>query len=114
MPLAGMANSAVFYNLGKCAVMRDPVVYCSESCDNGAGLRVITLDLSKPIETAEESAFGMPALYAHTERYISDSEELYYDGLPEKEGCLVKLIPYYGFANRGEAEMLIWHSYKNE
>ena len=111
-PRTVSSNKGVFYNLGRCAIMRGPVVYCSESCDNGAGLRGITLDLSKSIETSEEYSFGMPTLYAVGERISGGSDELYFDGIPEKEPCRVKLIPYFGFANRGESEMLIWHCYK--
>jgi DUF1680 family protein len=111
-PRAVSSNAKVFYNLGKCAIMRGPVVYCSESVDNGEGLRAITLDLSKEIEVSKEYSFGMPTLYASGEKYISDSDELYFDGVPEKKEIKVKLIPYFGFANRGEAEMLIWHSFK--
>ena len=111
-PRAVSANAKVFYNLGKCAIMRGPVVYCSESCDNGVGLRGITLDLSKNIEVSDEYSFGMPTLYAEGEKFVSDFDELYYDGVPMKKDVKVKLIPYFGFANRGEAEMLIWHSFK--
>lgn len=106
------SSSAVFYNLGKCAIMRGPLVYCSESCDNGTGLRAIALDLSAGIETSSERSFGMPTLYVKGEKFIPKFDDLYYDGVPEKEEVRVKLIPYYGFANRGEAEMLIWHSFK--
>ena len=111
-PRAVSSNAGVFYNLGSCAIMRGPVVYCSESCDNGTGLRAIALDVSAGIETSEEYSFGMPTLYASGERYVQKTDELYYDGVPEKEPCRVKLIPYAGFANRGEHEMLIWHRVK--
>lgn len=111
-PRAVSSNAKVFYNLGKCAIMRGPVVYCSESVDNGEGLRAITLNLSKEIEVSNEYSFGMPTLYASGEKYVSNSDELYFDGVPEKKDIKVKLIPYHGFANRGEAEMLIWHSFK--
>ena len=100
---------------GKYAVMRGPVVYCSESVDNGSFISDIRLDLSE--KASEECApeYGMPTLRLQGYRRKRKTDALYTDDLSALCEVSVRLIPYFAFANRGEAEMQVWHNavYKN-
>ena len=109
------ANPRVLFASSRCAVMRGPVVYCSEACDNGELLRNLRIDLSAPITVCDTPAgFAAPTLSASGLR-CSDSTEspLYFEGDFSEDAVSMKLIPYHAFANRGECEMQVWMNFKN-
>ncbi len=109
------ANPRVLFDSCKCAVMRGPVVYCSESVDNGELLRNLRLDISKPITEGETPAgYASPTLNAAgSRRAASEQSPLYFDGDFGNVQVPVRLIPYHAFSNRGECEMQVWMGYKN-
>lgn len=100
------ANRKVHENAGRIAVTRGPVVYCAEGVDNGEDLRSIVIDPQFRFELTK-SEFMLPSL--RTKAYkIPESKELYRPIGAKYEDTVLRLIPYYAFANRGESEMLVW------
>ena len=108
------ANPRVLFDAHKCAVMRGPVVYCSEAVDNGELLRNIRLDITSPItEEQTPSGYAAPALSAvGYRRAVSESAPLYFEGAEDEIKIPLRLIPYHAFSNRGECEMQVWMNYK--
>ena len=105
------ARPQVIFCAGKYAVMRGPVVYCSESVDNGSSIRDMRLDVKGKIKVCDSRAYGIPTLEVPAyRRAAADGSSLYTDELSELIPTTAKLIPYYAFANRGEAEMQVWHN----
>lgn len=101
------SNKRVHENAGRIAVMRGPVVYCAESTDNCRDLKTVLLDTAAPFEI-NESEFLLPAITAHAYQE-KESDSLYaFIGNDDYEKTTLRLIPYYAFANRGEAELLVW------
>ena len=101
------ANRRVHENAGRIAVMRGPVVYCAESVDNGKDLRSVKIDTDAPF-TLGDNEFILPSVTAHA--YREKESDCLYAPLDEseEEAMTLRLIPYYAFANRGAAEMLVW------
>lgn len=93
-------------NIGKAAVCRGPIVYCLEEVDNGSDLHLLRL--------AKKPDFGYykDIITAKGFREIIKSEKLYEDYTePEKIPAVLKFIPYYKWANRGENEMSVYIRY---
>ena len=112
-PRLVVARPEVFFDGGRCAVMRGPVVYCTEEVDNGKHLRDVRLDSSAVIECSEPDALGVPTLVTDGFRTdLPDNAPLYRPLDGALRPVKVKLIPYYAFANRGPSEMQVWHIYK--
>jgi DUF1680 family protein len=109
------ANPKVLFNSHKCAVMRGPVVYCSEAVDNGELLRNIRLDITSPItEENTPEGYAAPALFAvGYRRTVGEDAPLYYEGEDNEDKIPLRLIPYHAFSNRGECEMQVWMNCKN-
>ena len=102
------ANPNVFFDAGRCAVERGPVVYCMEAVDNGANLRDIRLCRGAAFEEAWSETYGLPILSVAAFRRKA-SKDLYAPISDEREAITAHLIPYYAFANRGISEMQVWH-----
>lgn len=101
------ANRRVHENAGRIAVMRGPLVYCAESVDNGKDLKSIQIDTNAPFALGDNE-FILPSITAHAYRE-KESDRLYAPlDESEEEAMTLRLIPYYAFANRGAAEMLVW------
>lgn len=101
------ANKRVHEVAGRVAVMRGPVVYCAEGVDNGSDLRSFAIDISEKAEVCE-SEFLLPSLKISAYKQ-KESASLYSPAAEDDyEPAVLKLIPYYAFANRGETEMLVW------
>lgn len=107
------ANTHSLFTAGKCALMRGPVVYCSESVDNGAGIRNIKLSPDSKYELEWVDEYGVPAIKTTGyRRPDTDGAPLYTAGISKLDKIDVRMIPYFAFANRGESEMLVWHQIK--
>lgn len=108
------ARPEVDLDCGRYAVMRGPVVYCTEAVDNGAHLRDIRLSKRSRVKIGKDDSLGVSTLTLSGYRTEIDAEtSLYYDSADEKlKKVEVKMIPYYAFANRGDTDMLIWHQVK--
>jgi len=97
-------------NSGRVALQRGPILYCLEAIDNGHLLRDIRIHGSGQYEVIKDAYFGAPII--ETMGYHRNPEHFknqLYKPLTEKlEKINLTFIPYYGFANRGESEMVVW------
>ena len=105
------ADLRVQNNAGRVAVTRGPVVYCLEAVDNGKGLRSVRIDHAATFEVGECDRFGLPMLTVMGEKK-KQGQGLYQVYCPDYEEKKLTFIPYYGFANRGISEMLVWVAVK--
>lgn len=107
------ARSESIFTCGRFAVMRGPVLYCMESVDNGSCIRDIRLASDAEFKYTIHGELGVPCLTVKAYRRKSDENApLYYTRKEELIETEATLIPYYAFANRGEAEMQVWHFIK--
>lgn len=108
-PCFYVSNSAVRAAAGKAALMLGPVVYCMEKYDNPDNdHRTVRLDTAAVPEITYDDFFGCNTLTVQA--FIAKrSESLYVSADERKEEITtVKLIPYFGFANRSESDMAVW------
>lgn len=108
------ANPQVRADHGKVAVMRGPVVFCLEECDNGKDLHLIQLK-QKPaiVESYEKDLLGgVVVLSAEGQRFEGtgwNGDALYQNHRePVYHDTLLTFVPYYAWANRTPGEMLVW------
>jgi DUF1680 family protein len=118
-PVLLEANPLVEETLNQVAVKNGPLVYCLESNDLPAGVRLEDVALAltagrdrftarrEKIAGAEIVALGVSALVLP--RTPGDARRLYreVDPAPPRE-IRVTLIPYYAWDNRGDTEMTVW------
>lgn len=105
------ANPQVRSDAGKAAIMRGPLVYCLEECDNGANLPAIFADTKAPLEEQPSGLFGgCVAVMGKGKRIREASWQggLYSEKKPELEEAEFTAVPYPYWNNRGEGEMLVW------
>ena len=97
------------------AVRRGPIIYCLESIDLPDDVRIEDVALS-PVEPfqdrfVEDFLGGVVVLDAQA-RCLSGrdwGDTLYRKLSPlQPEKIHVRLIPYYAWGNRGDAEMTVW------
>jgi DUF1680 family protein len=109
------ANPLVEETLGQVAVKRGPVVYCLESPDLPAGVRVG--DVAIPAEVRfrarhDSRLLGGVVVLEATLLASPGSDwtgQLYREHRKrEWQPLKSKLIPYSAWANRGKAEMSVW------
>lgn len=110
-----VASPRVRENIGKAAVLRGPIVYCAEEADNGSDLHLYRLDPSRPAEVraVREEIQGFPVTVLQVpgvkEAAVLPEGALYGAyAPPAQERTVLKLIPYFAWANRGEGEMRVW------
>ncbi len=105
------ANPEVRRDEGKTAIVRGPLVYCLEECDNGANLPAISADTNAPLSESDSDLFGGCVTVQGTGRRIREDSwtgELYGDRKPESGEVSFTAIPYPYWNNRGPGEMLVW------
>ena len=104
------AHPALHEDCGRVTVMRGPLVYCLEECDNGKWLKDIRIrtGAERRIEKNEELGVNAVIIPA-ARREWPDEDALYidFDATVRKE-TEAYFIPYYAWANRAEGEMLVW------
>jgi len=110
-PYAVCADPNVQNNAGRAAIMRGPVVYCLESVDNGRNLHGIFADLSAEIRVLPDPESALTVLDVPACRMETPT---LYSRLSRKteKPITARMIPYSAFANRGEADMLVWVNYR--
>lgn len=110
-PALIMAHENVWNDANKIAVMRGPVVYCAEAVDQTAELHKLYIDTSAEVKVESSAYFGLPVL--SVAGFIRKTPNALYSPLQDCFApTVMKLVPYYGFANRGETDMRIWLHYK--
>lgn len=109
-PVLIEANSNVRENRGKAAVCCGPLVYCAEGVDN-KDLYKLYIDKNITVRKEFDEYFNADVLYVKGFKKITGNE-LYAPLSDNYEKCEIKMIPYFGFANREETDMLVFMQYK--
>ena len=108
-PIFVSCSPLVRNNIGKVAVMRGPIVYCIESQDQPACVFDCKIDTNADITVSDQSYGTFPVLYAKGYTVSTNVQHLYSEYSKEQlTPCMLKLIPYYTFANRGADDMQVW------
>lgn len=104
------AHPAVHEDCGRVTVMRGPLVYCLEECDNGKYLKDIRISADGARKVELNSELGVPAIRLQaTRRVWPESAPLYMEyESPVRREVEAYFVPYYSWANREEGEMLVW------
>jgi len=109
------ANPFVEEARNQVAVMRGPLVYCLESPDLPAGVRITEVALPSRIELKPrfdaKLLGGVAVLEGQAVRRAAANwgDALYRTLRPApKQPIEIKLIPYYAWANRGISHMTVW------
>lgn len=104
------ADPRVYADCGKVALMRGPLVYCLEECDNGKNLNDIRVAPSPAFRALYEPALlgGVTAITFKGSRRDGAFEGLYREYTPARAEAVFKAVPYYAWNNRGEGELTVW------
>ena len=103
------ADPRVEESAGKLAVMRGPVVYCSESVDNGSDIHGIYVDANNAEPEVVSDSEMLNTITVKGFRKTAPEGELYFNRAKASFTAeKIKLIPYYCMENRGESEMCVW------
>lgn len=107
------ANPKVREDSGKIALMKGPVVYCLEECDNGKNLPGLFVSADQELKEVYRSDLlnGTTVIELSGERLSEqgwDENQLY----SEKKCCFedvkIRAVPYAYWGNRSPGEMLVW------
>ncbi len=102
------ASLSVSADSGRVAFQRGPLVYCLEGVDNGGDVLSLSVKKDGDVETIQSDKLGA-IVEIHADGYRTEkSGSLYSFKRPEVTPCVLKLIPYYAWANRGLNEMRVW------
>lgn len=110
-PLLIESNSLVRNNANKVAIQYGPFVYCIESVDNCDNLYQLYIDKNIQYELEFDKFFNANVLKFKGYKKVT-SDKLYDFVSNVYEDYIIKAIPYAGYANRGESNMLVWLNYK--
>jgi uncharacterized protein len=112
------ANPLVEETLDQVAVRNGPLIYCIESNDLPAGVRLTdvaaTLAARPVFRVAQETIAGASVQTLTTtaralQRPAWNSSQLYREVMPAASREIsLKLVPYYAWGNRGDTEMTVW------
>jgi DUF1680 family protein len=101
-------SSRIAADSGRVAFTRGPLVYCAEGPDNEGdviGLRV-KKDAAARVRPSDKLE-GIDEILLDGFRE-KPGDQLYSPDRPEAEACVLTLIPYYAWGNRGLAQMRVW------
>ena len=107
-------SNKVSANTGKVAVERGPLIYCAEGADNENDVLSVSLKKGGAVTVSEylpDKLCGIQELYAEGYRETVN-ENLYSYEAPEEKECMITLVPYYTWGNRGLNQMRVWISEK--
>ena len=96
-------SNSVRENIGKAAVTRGAIVYCTEEADNGKNLQLLSISKNSKMKVNSDLTITASG-YREKE-----DEKLYFnykESTYEKEN--ITFIPYYKSCNRGENEMSVY------
>jgi DUF1680 family protein len=102
------ADSRVIRNAGRVCVARGPVIYCAEGVDNAPNMHGCSIPQSPEFNEVYDERFGLYTLRVACTRETDFGDALYANRAPQKVREILTLIPYSCFANRGEADMMVW------
>lgn len=105
-PVLLEARAEVRENAGRAAIQCGPVVYCTEGFENG-GLEGLYLSKKLKAQAQFDEYFGVNTLLVRGFRKEA-GEGLYRRLTDDAAQVQIKMIPYFGFANRKESDMAVW------
>jgi len=97
-------------NLGKCAIVAGPLVYCFEEVDNAGDLNALQISTSSTPEWCEfrgTELGNIKAIRIDGKRLETD-KDLYSFEPPKSEPATLTGVPYYLWGNRGQGRMKVW------
>ncbi|GAB4243351.1 MAG: glycoside hydrolase family 127 protein [Acidobacteriota bacterium] len=100
------AHEQVVADRGRIALQRGPLVYCLEGPDHPGGkVRNVVLPDGAPLEVERRPDLlgGVTVIRTSGKAYAYDAR-----GRVEERDVELTAIPYYAWANRGPAEMVVW------
>ena len=107
MPVRELAaNPLVKEDIGKVALQRGPLVYCTESADNKTS-GTLSLQLNQNNKYTTEYMPGLLNGVTIIRTKGSSSKPASSGEMVNKE-TIITAIPYYSWANRGPGEMNVW------
>ena len=108
------ADVRVVRNLGQAALRYGPFVYCAEGVDNPGDLHLLYFDRTAVADAKikADEFFGAPVLTVNGFIRKNPSDSLYAPLEERFEPAEIRMIPYCGFANRGETDMLVFLNYR--
>lgn len=117
-PALWEANPLVEETVDQVAIKYGPLVYCLESNDLPAGVKLkdVALSLQRPaaftahreqIANASVLTFSFDALALQRPEWTGKQLYRQVDGQAART-IAVKAVPYYAWGNRGEADMTVW------
>jgi DUF1680 family protein len=100
------ANPSVRVDAGKVAVQRGPIIYCAEAADHSASVLTTTIDVNSSF-----TGIYQPDLLGGV--YTLSSPEnnwsiLSSPSIRSSRPHILRMIPYYSWANRAPGEMAVW------
>jgi|LSQX01.1.fsa_nt_gb DUF1680 family protein len=106
-PKLNFSSPDVWGNANTVAVTVGPVVYCAESIDNVENLHSLYIPENFEYSLSTDEELDVTTIQINGKISVKSFDGLY--GQSRKfEDALIRLIPYYAFANRAECDMLIW------
>ncbi|WP_247045445.1 glycoside hydrolase family 127 protein [Arthrobacter rhizosphaerae] len=108
-PRRTWANPNIASTTGKVALAWGPLVYCLEGVDHNVPVRSITLPRSSELRAVADDRTGAVTLHAAaTALSPSHDGELYPTSPPDAKPVALTAVPYFSWANRGQADMTVW------
>lgn len=106
-PFLAEANPLIENNFGRAVLQYGPMVYCLEGVDNETPLRALAVSKELNATVKYDGFFKANIIETDGIRYET-FDGLYRPFCAKGEKIRLKFIPYFGFANRGESDMLVW------
>ena len=103
-------SNKVSANTGKAAVERGPLIYCAEGADNENNVLSLFFKRGGKITVGEylpDKLCGIRELYVEGYKETV-SDRLYSYEAPGVKECVITLVPYYTWGNRGLNQMRVW------
>lgn len=104
------SSTMVASNSERVAIQRGPLIYCAEGVDNDGD--VLSLSVKEggkagALRFDENLLSGIIPIEVEGYR-TGKIDGLYSDVKPEKNPCIIKMVPYYTWGNRGLNQMRVW------
>lgn len=106
------ANPLIAANVGRCAIVRGPMVYCVESVDNPGRVAELMMTHPAPITAKfDESMLNGVVVVRAQGATTHPAENVLYSTsrqLNANTSAVITAVPYYANANRGPVDMAVW------
>ncbi|WP_343667876.1 glycoside hydrolase family 127 protein [Chitinophaga sp.] len=108
------ANPLVEECKNQVALKKGPLVYCLESTDLAPGQTIADITVPaktiwqpKPMKIGNEEVIALQGI-AHLQQQQQWYNTLYQELNNNSKPIIIKLIPYFAWANRGKSDMSVW------